>query len=72
MLNRPKHKDSDQFAKVDIAANFNIAATRIYVERLIGRVREYGIFNIVWPMNRVNILSSTVYWTKRIIIKFVL
>ena len=37
-LNRPKQKENDQFAGRDIATNFDIAATRIHVERFIGRV----------------------------------
>ena len=45
--------------EVDVGTNFNIAATRIYVERFIGRVRDWGILNSVWPINRMEILSST-------------
>ena len=31
-LNRPKQKDNDKFMEVDVATNFDIAATRIHVE----------------------------------------
>ena len=58
-LNRPKQKDSDQFSEVDVARNFDIAATRIHVERFIGRIRDWGIMNTVWPINQMDILSST-------------
>ena len=33
-LNRPKQKKNDQFMEVDVATNFDIAATRIHVEHL--------------------------------------
>jgi hypothetical protein len=58
-LNRPKFKDSDQFTQGDVAKNFDIAATRIHVERFIGRIRDWGIMNTVWPINQIDILSST-------------
>ena len=35
-LNRPAQKDSDQFSQSDVASNFDIASTRIHVERFIG------------------------------------
>ena len=47
MLNRLKQKDSDQFFEKDIATNADIAATRTYVKRFIGRVRGWGISNIL-------------------------
>ena len=46
-LNRPKQKDSDQFSQKDVSSNFDIAATRIHVERFIGRVRYWTILNKV-------------------------
>ena len=46
-LNRPKQKENDQFAERGIATNFDIAATRINVERFIGRVRNWGILNSI-------------------------
>ena len=46
-LNRPKQKDDDQFAQKDILDNFDIAATRIHVERFIGRVQNWTILNRV-------------------------
>ena len=58
-LNKPKQKENDQFMEVDVASNFDIAATRIHVERFIERVRDWGILNPVWPINRMDILSST-------------
>ena len=45
--------------EVDVATNFDIAATRTHVGRHIGRVRNGGILNSVWPINRMDILSST-------------
>ncbi|XP_057302708.1 uncharacterized protein LOC130636876 [Hydractinia symbiolongicarpus] len=49
-LNRPKQKNCDQFSEKDVSSNFDIAATRIHVERFIGRVRDWSILNTVWPM----------------------
>ena len=42
-LNRPKQKDADSsvFQLGEIHRNFDIAATRIHVERYIGRVRNW-------------------------------
>ena len=53
-----KQKENDQFAERDAAINFDIAATRIHVERFIGRVCTWGILNSVCPINRIDILSS--------------
>lgn len=39
-LNRPKQKENDQFSEHEVHRNFDIAATRIHVERFIGRVRD--------------------------------
>ena len=36
MLNRPKQKENNQFAEADIATTFDITATRIHVENLLG------------------------------------
>ena len=58
-LNRPAQKISDQFTQAEVASNFDIASTRIHVERFIGRVREWSILNAVWPVQRMNLLSST-------------
>ena len=58
-LNRPAQKNCEQFTEADVAANFDIAATRIHVERFIGRVRDLSILNAVWPLQRIDILSST-------------
>ena len=58
-LNRPKQKECVQFAQVDVANHFDVAATRIHVERFIGRIRDWGIMNSVWPINQIDILSST-------------
>ncbi|XP_065662444.1 uncharacterized protein LOC105847821 isoform X2 [Hydra vulgaris] len=57
-LNRPKQKDSDQFSQVDVTRNFDIASTRTHVERYIGRIRDWGIMKTVWPINRMDLLSS--------------
>lgn len=59
LLNRPKQKDSSQFSQREVQINFDIAATRIHVERFIGRVRDWTILNKVWPLNRMDLLSST-------------
>ena len=58
-LNRPKQKENYQFMEVDVATNLDIAAARIHFERFIGRVRNWGILNLVWPINRMDIYSST-------------
>ena len=34
--NRPKQKECEQFAQVDVAKNFDITSTRTHVERFIG------------------------------------
>jgi len=57
-LNRPKQKDCDQFSENDVQNNFNIASTRIHVERYIGRVRDWRILNRVWPLSQIDLLSS--------------
>ena len=44
--------------EVDVATNFDIAATHIHVELFIGGVRDWGISNSVWPINRIEILPS--------------
>ena len=58
-LNRPKQKDADQFSQSEVQRNFDIASTRIHVERFIGRVRDWTILNKVWPLNRMDLLSPT-------------
>ena len=54
MSNRPTHKYSDQFGKVNIAINFDITASRIYVEHNIGRVPDWEVLNTVWPIPKQN------------------
>ena len=58
-LNRPAQKSQPQFNEAEVAKNFDIAATRIHVERFIGRVRDWTILNATWPINRMDLLSST-------------
>ena len=58
-LNRPKQKDADQFSQSEVQRNFDIASTRIHVERFIGRVRDWTRLNKVWPLNRMDLLSPT-------------
>lgn len=58
-LNRPKQKDEDQFQQSEISKNFDISSTRIHVERFIGRVRDWNILNRTWPLNRIDLLTST-------------
>ena len=57
-LNRPKMEDADQFSQSDVSDNFDIAGTRIHVERFIGRMRCWTILNSVWLLNRIYMLSS--------------
>ena len=58
-MNRPAQKLSDQFTQAEVASKFGIASTRIHVEHFIGRVREWSILNAVWPVQRMDLLSST-------------
>ena len=61
-LNLPAQKMSDQFTQAEVASNFDIASTRIiHVERFIGRVREWSILNVVWPVQPDN----APYWSQR-------
>ena len=47
-LNRPSQKKNNpQFCETEVTNNFYIAATRIHVERFIGRVRDWNILNNV-------------------------
>ena len=39
-LNRPKQIENSQFTVEQIERNFDIASTRIHVERFFGRVRD--------------------------------
>ena len=57
-LNRPKQKDCDQFTENEVQKNFDIASTRIHVERYIGRVRDWRILNRVWNINQLDLLGS--------------
>ena len=47
-LNRPKQKENEQFEQ------FDIASTRIHVERFIGRVRDWTILNNIWPLSKMD------------------
>ena len=58
-LNRPKQKENAQFTQSEVQQNFDIAATRIHVERYIGRVRDWKILNNVWPLTQMDLLAST-------------
>ena len=58
-LNHPAQKLSDLFTQAEVASNFDIASTRIHVEQFIGQVRDWSIFNAVWPVQRMDLLSST-------------
>ena len=40
-LNWPKHEENEQFDQSDLAANFDIAATKIHVERFIDRIGQF-------------------------------
>ena len=51
-LNRPKQKEN-----ADTQRNFDITATRIHVERFIGRVRKWKTLNDIWPLNRIDMLT---------------
>ena len=58
-LNHPSQKSSHQFPQADVAGNFDKASTRIHVERFIGCVLNWSIFNSAWPLQRMDLLSST-------------
>ena len=58
-LNKPDQKSNPQFNPMEVSKNFDIAATRIHVERFIGRVGEWSILNHIWPIQRMDLLSST-------------
>ena len=58
-LNRPKQKENDPFMEVNVATKFDIAATCIRVTQFIGRVRDWDILNLVHPITRMVIFSST-------------
>ena len=58
-LNRSVQKYSDEFSQSDVASNFDIASTRIHVERFIGRAIYWSISNAVWPLQSMDLLSST-------------
>ena len=60
---RPPIKFNDQFSHVEAADNFDIASLRIHVERFIGRVREWGILNKIYPIQRMDLLNCT--WKMR-------
>ena len=55
-LNRPTQKDNEQFSQSDVASNFDIASTKIHVERFIGWERD---LSTVWPIQRMGLLSLT-------------
>ena len=52
-------KFNDQFSHVEAADNFDIASLEIDVERFIGRVREWGILNKIWPIQRMDVFNRT-------------
>ena len=60
-MNRPAQKLSDQLTQAEVASNFDILHQQefMHVERFIGRVREWSILNAVWPVQRMDLLSST-------------
>ena len=56
-LNRPKQKENPQFYETEVQRNFDIASTRIHVERFIGRVRDWKILNNTWPLVQIDMLT---------------
>ena len=58
-LNRPKQKENDQFDERHVAKNSEIAATGIHLECFMGRVLNWETLNFIWPIYRIDILSST-------------
>ena len=46
-------KMSDQLDPADVTDNFDKAATHIYVEWFIGRVRDWSILNLVWSLQQL-------------------
>ena len=59
ILNWPKQKESNQFSEEEVQRNFDIASTRIHVERFIGRIRDWRILNNTWPVTQMDLLGST-------------
>ena len=58
-LNGPTQKENGQFADRDVATNFDIASSRMYVALFIEREGNWEILNSILPINRIGILSST-------------
>jgi hypothetical protein len=73
-LNRPKQKENDQFTEGQVQRNFDIASTRIHVERYIGRVRNWTILNTFKSIGHTKFYmadamppckyNNATYWTK--------
>ena len=51
-------ENNPQFSETEVANNFDIAGTRIHVERVIGRVRNWNILNNVQPIQKMDLLTS--------------
>ena len=63
-LIRPAQKDSDQFSQSGVASNFDIASTRIHVEKFIGWDRDGSSFiNMVSHMS-YSTFSNVTDWSK--------
>lgn len=54
----PFLRDKTQFDKQEVHATRSIAAVRIHVERVIGRIRRYRILNTVFPNNSLTLLNK--------------
>ena len=54
----PFLRDKPQFDQAEVADTRSIAAVRIHVERVIGRVRRYRILNTVYPNNSLSQLNK--------------
>ena len=58
-LNRLSQKNNPQFSEAEAANNFDIAGTRIHVKKFIGRVRDWSTLNNIWPIQKIDLLTST-------------
>ena len=59
ILNRPKQKENDEFMEVDVAANFDVVATRIHVEQFIGWIRDWHTSSI-WLIHQLDQKNKSV------------
>ena len=58
-LNCPSQENNPQFSGAEVANNWDIVATCIYVERFIGCVRDWNVLNNIWPIQKIDLLISS-------------